>query len=93
MPGLVRLADAGLEEAASFAGQAARRTRRAATACTTALACELVTEVGALRLLPVPPQVPAFAVAAAVLPPGTEDRPLTGDVTTAMDLLPVLAAL
>ncbi|MGW2639812.1 aromatic amino acid ammonia-lyase [Streptomyces sp. NPDC001348] len=83
----------GLEEAASFAGQAARQTQRAADAHATVLACELVTAVRALRLLPVPPQVPAFTVAAAALPPGTEDRPLTGDVTTAAELLPVLAAL
>ncbi|MFE1885953.1 aromatic amino acid lyase [Streptomyces diastatochromogenes] len=35
----------------------------------------------------------AFAVAAAVLPPGTEDRPLTGDITTATDLMEQLAEL
>ncbi|MEU6551152.1 aromatic amino acid lyase [Streptomyces sp. NPDC046915] len=83
----------GLEEAASFAGQAARQTGRAGTAYATVLACELVTAVRALRLLPVPPPVPAFAVAAAVLPSDTEDRPLTGDVTMAGELLPVLARL
>jgi histidine ammonia-lyase len=83
----------GLEEAAGFAGQAARQTERAATAYATVLACELVTAVRALRLHPVPPPVPAFTVAAATLPPGTEDRPLTGDVMTAIELLPLLAEL
>lgn len=83
----------GLEEAASFAGQAARQTGRAAAACATVLACELVTAVRALRLLPVPPSVPVFTVAAAALPPDTEDRPLTGDVAAAAELLPALAQL
>ncbi|GGR64640.1 aromatic amino acid ammonia-lyase [Streptomyces aurantiogriseus] len=83
----------GLEEAASFAGQAARQTLRATEAYVTVLACELVTAVRALRLHPVPPAVPAFTVADAALPDGTEDRPLTGDVTAASALLPVLARL
>ena len=83
----------GLEEAASFAGQAARQTLRATDAYTTVLACELVTAVRALRMLPVPPPVAAFTVAAAALPVGTEDRPLTGDLATAAELLPVLAGL
>ncbi|GAB7105149.1 hypothetical protein JCM4814A_34630 [Streptomyces phaeofaciens JCM 4814] len=83
----------GLEEAASFAGQAARQALRAAEAYVTVLACELVTAVRALRLRPAPPPVAAFAVAAAALPRGTDDRPLTGDVTAAAELLPVLAGL
>ncbi|MFF3942196.1 aromatic amino acid ammonia-lyase [Streptomyces phaeofaciens] len=83
----------GLEEAASFAGQAARQTLRATQAYVTVLACELVTAVRALRLHPAPPPVAAFAVAAAALPRGTDDRPLTGDVTAAAELLPVLAGL
>ncbi|MFE9453828.1 aromatic amino acid ammonia-lyase [Streptomyces sp. NPDC006739] len=83
----------GLEEAASFAGQAARQTERATAAYTTVLACELVSAVRALRLQPLPPPVPAFALAAAALPSGTEDRPLTGDITAAADLLPPLARL
>ncbi|MET9100606.1 aromatic amino acid ammonia-lyase [Streptomyces antibioticus] len=83
----------GLEEAASFAGQAARQTLRATDAYATVLACELVSAVRALRLLPAPPPVDAFAVASAALPLGTDDRPLTGDVTAATELLPVLAAL
>ncbi|MEU3280609.1 aromatic amino acid ammonia-lyase [Streptomyces antibioticus] len=83
----------GLEEAASFAGQAARQTLRATDAYATVLACELVSAVRALRLLAAPPPVAAFTVASAALPLGTEDRPLTGDVTAAAELLPVLAAL
>lgn len=83
----------GLEEAASFAGQAARQTQRAADAYATVLACELVAAVRALRLHPAAPPVPALALAASVLPPDTEDRPLTGDITTATELLPFLADL
>ncbi|OQR63053.1 histidine ammonia-lyase [Streptomyces maremycinicus] len=87
----------GLEEAASFAGQAARQTARATDAYTTVLACELVAAVRALRMSPVPGESPpptaVFAAAAAVLPSGTEDRPLTADVTAAAELLPALAEL
>ncbi|MFD8607293.1 aromatic amino acid ammonia-lyase [Streptomyces sp. NPDC059631] len=83
----------GLEEAASFASQAARQTLRAADAYATVLACELVTAVRALRCFREPPRRAVFAVAAAALPAGTEDRPLTADVTAATRLLPVLAGL
>ncbi|MFJ8106405.1 aromatic amino acid lyase [Streptomyces sp. NPDC096132] len=83
----------GLEEAASFAGQAARQALRATDAYVTVLACELVSAVRALRLRPVPPQVTAFTVATAALPLGTDDRPLTGDLTAAAELLPRLAEL
>ncbi|MGW2885065.1 aromatic amino acid lyase [Streptomyces griseoruber] len=83
----------GLEEAASFAGQAARQTLRAAQAYRTVLACELVTAVRALRMRPVPPPVPAFTLATAALPFGTDDRPLTGDLAAATELLPRLAEL
>ncbi|MEU6534462.1 aromatic amino acid lyase [Streptomyces sp. NPDC047000] len=83
----------GLEEAASFAGQAARQALRAFGAYATVLACELVTAVRALRLRPVPPPVAAYTLAAAALPSGTEDRPLTGDVAAAVELLPQLARL
>ncbi|SHH83056.1 aromatic amino acid lyase [Streptomyces sp. 3214.6] len=88
----------GLEEAASFAGQAARQALRATDAYATVLACELVASVRALRMHPHPsphsmPPAEVFAVAAAALPAGTEDRPLTGDVTAAAQLLPVLAEL
>jgi histidine ammonia-lyase len=83
----------GLEEAASFASQAARQTLRATDAYRTVVACELVVAVRALGLHPVPPPLAAFTVAAGALPPGTEDRPLTADVTTAAELLPSLAEL
>ncbi|WP_406006175.1 aromatic amino acid lyase [Streptomyces sp. NBC_00637] len=88
----------GLEEAASFAGQAARQTSRATDAYAIVLACELVAAVRALRMRPIhsaalPPPAEVFAAAAAVLPAGTEDRPLTDDVTTAAELLPRLAGL
>ncbi|MGW5232366.1 hypothetical protein ACWEQU_08710 [Streptomyces nodosus] len=49
--------------------------------------------VRASRLRPAPPAIPAFTRAAAVLPQGTEDRPLTADVAAAAELLPVLARL
>ncbi|WP_037858576.1 aromatic amino acid lyase [Streptomyces sp. NRRL S-340] len=83
----------GLEEAASFASQAARQALRAVDAYATVLACELVVAVRALRRRARPPRTAAFAVAAAALPAGTEDRPLTADVTTATEILPVLAGL
>ncbi|GGX82135.1 aromatic amino acid lyase [Streptomyces anandii] len=83
----------GLEEAASFASQAARQSLRAVDAYATVLACELVSAVRALRLRPGEPDAVAFAVADAALPAGTEDRPLTADVTAAAALLRVLAGL
>ncbi|MFI1565229.1 aromatic amino acid ammonia-lyase [Streptomyces sp. NPDC020490] len=83
----------GLEEAASFASQAARQALRAVDAYATVLACELVVAVRALRMHPAPPPADAFTVAARALPPGTDDRPLTADVTTATALLPALARL
>ncbi|MER5431427.1 aromatic amino acid lyase [Streptomyces sp. NPDC002588] len=83
----------GLEEAASFAGQAARQSLRATDAYATVLACELVTAVRALRMLSLPPRCAAFTVAAAALPFGTDDRPLTADLTAATELLPLLAGL
>ncbi|HEY8981443.1 MAG TPA: aromatic amino acid lyase, partial [Streptomyces sp.] len=83
----------GLEEAASFAGQAARQTLRAAEACTTLLACELVAAVRALRLRPAQPSTSVFTTASAALPTGTDDRPLTADIAAAAELLPALAEL
>ncbi len=88
----------GLEEAASFAGQAARQTSRATDAYTTVLACELVVAVRALRMRSVqadslPAPVAVLAAATAVLPAGTEDRPLAGDVAAATELLSRLAEL
>ncbi|MFD4602307.1 aromatic amino acid lyase [Streptomyces sp. NPDC058464] len=91
--GRAALACHDLEEAASFAGQAAKQAERAAEAYRVVLACELVAAVRALRLGPVEPSAPAFRVAAAALPADMEDRALTGDVTTAMELLPQLADL
>ncbi|MFK0105898.1 aromatic amino acid lyase [Streptomyces sp. NPDC091217] len=83
----------GLEEAASFAGQAASQTERATEAYGVVLACELVVAVRALRLAPVRPRIPAFEAVAGALPSDMEDRALTGDVTTALELLPQLADL
>ncbi|MFK4145284.1 aromatic amino acid lyase [Streptomyces sp. NPDC004065] len=85
----------GLEEAASFASQAARQSLRAVDAYATVVACELVAAVRALRLRSEsgPPEVAVLTVAAAALPDGTEDRPLTADVTAAAELLRVLADL
>lgn len=83
----------GLEEAAGFASQAARQALRAVDAYRTVLACELVVAVRALRLSGTTPDMPAFTVASAVLPPQTEDRPLTPDISEATDLLPHLAHL
>ncbi|MGV9562308.1 aromatic amino acid ammonia-lyase [Streptomyces sp. NPDC003480] len=83
----------GLEEAASFASQAARQSLRAVDSYRIVLACELVVAVRALRVHPAPPDVPAFRAAAAALPDGTEDRPLTADVTAAAELLSGLSEL
>ncbi|MFJ4620219.1 aromatic amino acid ammonia-lyase [Streptomyces sp. NPDC088812] len=83
----------GLEEAAGFAGQAARQLLRATDAYATVLACELVVAVRALRLHPVRPPAAVFTVADAALPDGLDDRPLTADVTAAAELLPRLARL
>ncbi|BBB00095.1 putative histidine ammonia-lyase [Actinacidiphila reveromycinica] len=87
----------GLEEAASFASQAARQALRAAGAYRLVLACELVAAVRALRAQPtalLAADAPVRAVLASpALPAGPGDRPLTADVTAATLLLPALAAL
>lgn len=88
----------GVEEAASFASQAVRQTRRAAEAYRLVLACELVVAVRALRLRPAPPDpaLPvgrAFRLADAALDVELGDRPLTGDVGTAAELLDSLEEL
>lgn len=83
----------GLEEAASFASQAVRQAQRTVDAYRLVLACELVAAVRASRLHGVAPAGPVSAVLDAGLPAGTEDRPLTADVTAAATLLPTLAAL
>ncbi|GAA2663030.1 histidine ammonia-lyase [Streptomyces vastus] len=82
----------GVEEAASFATQAARKTLRLTDAYRQVLACELVAAVRALRRRGTapPPGTPAgraYTRAAEVLNPAMADRPLTGDVTTAAALL------
>ncbi|MFJ6837752.1 aromatic amino acid ammonia-lyase [Streptomyces sp. NPDC091209] len=82
----------GMEEAATFATQAARKSLRTAQAYRLVLACELVAAVRALRLRGTPPapDTPAgraYARAAAALDPDMRDRPLTDDVTGAAALL------
>jgi histidine ammonia-lyase len=85
----------GLEDHASFATQAARAARHAATAYRYVLACELVAAVRALRmrsasLVDLPVRV-AFDLAAAVLDPDLTDRPLSDDVDHAATILDSLA--
>ncbi|MFJ6505908.1 aromatic amino acid ammonia-lyase [Streptomyces sp. NPDC091879] len=88
----------GMEEAATFATQAARTSLRLARAYRLVLGCELVAAVRALRLRgrvprPETPAGRAYARAAAELDPEMRDRPLTDDVTTAAALLDEFAAL
>ncbi|MGW3914142.1 aromatic amino acid ammonia-lyase [Streptomyces sp. NPDC005070] len=88
----------GMEEAATFATQAARKALRAAKAYRLVLACELVAAVRALRLRGTPPApgTPAgraYLRAAAALDPDMRDRPLTDDVTAAAALLDGFAEL
>lgn len=84
----------GVEEAASFASQAARQALRSVDAYRLVLACELVAAVRALRQHPAPlPDAPALTVLTSTLPTSTEDRPLTADVEAAAALLPSLAQL
>ncbi|MFD5814473.1 aromatic amino acid ammonia-lyase [Streptomyces sp. NPDC127038] len=88
----------GLEEAATFATQAARKSLRAAQAYRLVLACELVAAVRALRQRDTPPApgTPAgraYLRAAAALNPDMRDRPLTEDVSTAASLLDEFAGL
>jgi len=84
----------GAEDDASFASRAAVQLFDAADAWSTALACELVASVRALRLRGV--AVPATGWGAALaacaeLPAQVADRDLTGDVALAEGLLPALA--
>ncbi|GAB2954305.1 hypothetical protein GCM10023080_011390 [Streptomyces pseudoechinosporeus] len=88
----------GVEEAASFAAQAARKTPRPADAYRQVLACELVAAVRALSqrgTAPAPgtPAGRAYTRVAQVLNPAMEDRPLTSDVTAAAALLTEFAEL
>jgi len=84
----------GAEDDASFASRAAVQLFEAADAWSTALACELVAAVRALRMRGVAPPASgwgAVLAACAELPDALADRDLTGDVTLAETLLPALA--
>jgi histidine ammonia-lyase len=89
----------GLEEAGSFASQAARQALRTVDAYRLLLSCELVVAVRALRLLPtpLPDHAPASALLTSALshtlPTSTADRPLTPDIPAAAALLRTLADL
>jgi histidine ammonia-lyase len=87
----------GVEEHAGFATQSARSATGCAGAYRVVLACELVAAVRALRLrgtgLAEGLLVPAYEMAASALPHSTQDRPLDGDLASAQELLPALAAL
>jgi histidine ammonia-lyase len=86
----------GMEEHASFASQAAVQLLETADAYATALACELLAAVRAVRMqkLPVPRSGwGAVLKACAALGDSTEDRDLTADLIQAEHLLPTLATL
>ncbi len=85
----------GVEEHAGFSTQSARATTEAISAYRIVLACELVAAVRALRMqskVPTGRLGEALSLAADALDPRMEDRPLDGDIATAIDLLPRLAA-
>jgi len=86
----------GMEEHASFASQAAVQLLETADAYATALACELLAAVRAVRMrkLPVPASGwGAVLEACSELGHSTEDRDLTADLVQAEQLLPALATL
>jgi histidine ammonia-lyase len=86
----------GMEEHASFASQAAVQLLETADAYATALACELLAAVRAVRMrgLPVPEAGwGAVLRACAELGDATADRDLTADLAQAEHLLPALATL
>jgi histidine ammonia-lyase len=87
----------GLEEHASFATQGARSLRAMTRLAPTLLAAELVAAVRALRMavgrLSGGAAGRAFELAAAVVDPEMDDRPLGTDLERAAELLPALAAL
>jgi histidine ammonia-lyase len=86
----------GAEDDASFASRAAVQLFDTADGYATALACELVAAVRAVRMRggAVPRDGWGEVLAACDdLPAGTADRDLTADVARAQELLPVLAAL
>jgi histidine ammonia-lyase len=81
----------GIESHASFAGHSARRTSDAISRMAVAVSAELVLAIRALRLRGVPDVGPGVrslrAAAAARLNPDMEDRPLSGDLEQARQLL------
>lgn len=81
----------GIESHASFAGHSARRTSDALARMAVAVSAELVLAVRALRLREGPPVGPGLRAlhdeAAARLDPDMADRPLSGDLETARQLL------
>lgn len=87
----------GVEEHAGFSTQSARATTDAVAAYRLGLGCELVAAVRALRMQGRAPSGgplrSAYDMAAAVLDPRVEDRPLDTDIAAAADLLPGLARL
>ncbi|WP_433477684.1 aromatic amino acid ammonia-lyase [Spirillospora sp. CA-142024] len=87
----------GVEEHAGFSTQSARATTDAVAAYRLGLGCELVAAVRALRMQGRAPSGgplrSASDMAAAVLDPRIEDRPLDTDIAAAADLLPDLARL
>lgn len=84
-------ASLGREEHASFSTQAAWACEQLAGAAPVVLGCELVAAVRALRMdpdrLPDGPLRGVFDTAAAVLGEDPSDRPLTDDLTTAVQLV------
>jgi histidine ammonia-lyase len=86
----------GAEDDASFASRAAVQLFEAADGYATALACELVAAVRAVRMRggAVPRGGWGDVLAACDdLPAGTADRDLTADVARAQELLPALAEI
>jgi histidine ammonia-lyase len=88
----------GVEDAASFATQAARKTLRAVDAYRLILGCELVAAVRGLRLRGVVPDAAtpvgrAYGLAAGVLDAEMGDRPLSADAAAAAAVLDELSGL
>ena len=83
----------GVEDHASFAPVAARRTADTVAAYPVLLACELIAAVRAIRLGDLAVPVPLRAVLDRLSPldPDPRDRPLDADLATAITLLPTLA--
>jgi histidine ammonia-lyase len=81
----------GIESHANFAGHSARRTSDALARMAVAVSAELVLAVRALRLggrVPAGPGARAlYDAAAARLDPDMDDRPLSGDLADARQLL------